>query len=127
MIAYKFLGEGRVAPFSGLTWPDPGEWLEVETVNPCRARVRACRIAQLPYWLRPELWEVELDGELVEGELMLVAPRGRLVHRVEAWNRNTERQFGEACAAEARRRVERAGSPVGFVNSVRGPEVSTRP
>lgn len=91
-----------------MTWPDPGEWLEVETVDPCRAGVHACRVAQLPYWLRPELWEVELDGEVVEGELMVIAPRGRLVRCVEAWNRDTEREFGRACVVEARKRVERS-------------------
>ena len=108
MIAYKFLREGRVAPFSLVTWPDPGEWLEAETVDPCRTGVHACRISQLPYWLRPELWQVELDGEIVENELMVVAPRGRLLRRVEAWNEDTRREFGQGCVAEARRRVERS-------------------
>jgi hypothetical protein len=106
MIAYKFLREGRVAPFSGVTWPEPGEWLETEAVDLCRTGVHACRVADLPYWLRPELWEVELDGEIVAGEVAIAAPRGRLVRRVEAWNRDTERAFGGTCAAEA---WERAG------------------
>ena len=106
MIAYKFLLEDRVAPFSGAAWPEPGEWLEAEVVDLCRTGVHACRVSDLPYWLRPELWEVELDGEIVTGEVTIAASRGRLVRRVEEWNRDTEREFGEACAAEARRRVE---------------------
>ncbi len=68
MIAYKFLLEDRVAPFSGSTWPEPGEWLEAEVVDLCRAGVHACKVSDLPYWLRSELWEVELDGEIVAGE-----------------------------------------------------------
>jgi hypothetical protein len=108
VIAYKFLREGRVAPFSGVPWPEPGEWLEAETVELCRSGVHACRASALPYWLRPELWEVELDGDLLEGELTVVAPRGRLVRRIEAWNRDTERAFGDSCGVEARRRVSRS-------------------
>jgi hypothetical protein len=80
--------------------------------------VHACRIDQLPYWLRPELWEVELDGEILEGELMMVAPRGRLVRRIEEWNRDTEREFGQACAAEARKRVARSPELEPFASDV---------
>ncbi len=106
MIAYKFLLEGRVAPFSAVTWPDPGHWIEAETVAPCRIGVHACRISQLPYWLRDELWEVELDGETVETELTVAARRGKLVRRIDAWNKETAQAFGAACAAEARRRAQ---------------------
>ena len=109
MIAYKFLLEGRVAPFSGMTWPEPGEWLEAEAVDLCRAGVHACRVSDLPYWLRPELWQVELDGGIVEGVVTVAAPRGRLVRREEAWNRDAELAFGADCAAEVLRRV--AGAP----------------
>ncbi len=108
MIAYKFLLEGRVAPFSGVAWPEAGEWLEAGSVDLCRQGAHACRADHLPYWLRPELWEVELDGDILEGAVSLVARRGRLVRRLEVWNRETERAFGEACATEARRRA--AGS-----------------
>jgi len=27
VIAYKFLRQGRVAPFARIVWPAPGEWL----------------------------------------------------------------------------------------------------
>src|SRR5918999_850745 len=50
-------------------------------------------------WLTEELWRVELDGgeELTPG--IMVAPRGRLLGRVEAWNDQTAREFARACAA----------------------------
>ena len=51
----------------------------------------------LPYWLDDELWEVELDGEVVEDELKLVARRGRLVRAVEAWDDEARRSFAERC------------------------------
>ena len=103
MIAYKFLDEGRVAPFTGVRWPEPGSWLESDRVELCVSGVHACRIRDLPYWLRTELWEVELEGDVVEGERLVAARRGRLVRRVEAWN--------DAVGASFRHVVRRGGSP----------------
>ncbi len=77
MIAYKFLQAGRVAPFSGVTWPEDGVYVDA-TEGPlaaCRNGVHGCRVRDLPYWLDDELWEIELDGEVVEDELKLVARR----------------------------------------------------
>jgi hypothetical protein len=109
MIAYKFLDHGRVAPYSGVRWPEPGAWLESDGVELCVSGVHACRIRDLPYWLRTELWEVELEGEVLEGERLVAARRGRLVRRIEAWNDAAAGAFGSSCAEEARRRA--AGSP----------------
>jgi hypothetical protein len=109
LIAYKFLDPGRTGPFTRVTWPEPGLWLESGRAELCVSGVHACRPSDLPYWLRHELWEVELDGDVVEGERLVVATRGRLVRLVDAWDRRTARAFGAACAAEARRRV--ANSP----------------
>lgn len=60
--------------------------------------MHACRTGDLPYWLGPELWEVKLAADVVEGHYKLVAPRGRLLRRVEGWPR-LERPFAEDCAA----------------------------
>jgi hypothetical protein len=109
VIAYKCLDEGRVAPFSRVRWPDPGSWLESDHVEQCVSGVHACRIQDLPYWLRTELWEVELEDGVVEGERLVVARRGRLVRRVETWNDEAARAFGRSCAKEAVRRA--TGSP----------------
>jgi len=99
--AYKFLLAGRVGLFSGIEWPE-NAWVEaVGAVDPCRRGVHACRVEDLPYWLADELWAVELDGEIVPGELKVVARRGRLVERVKAWNDDTQREFREACARRA--------------------------
>ena len=105
MIAYKFLDDGRLAPFTGVRWPEPQSWLESDRVELCVSGVHACRIRDLPYWLRTELWEVELDGDVVEGERLVAARRGRLVRRVDAWNDASARAFGASCAEEARRRA----------------------
>lgn len=97
-MAYKFLQAGRVAPFSGVTWPEDAM---VEAADgplaACRNGVHGCRVRDLPYWLDDELWEVELDSEVLEDELKLVARRGRLVRRVEAWDADARRTFAERC------------------------------
>ena len=110
MIAHKFLDLGRVAPFSRVRWPEPGSWLESDRVELCVSGVHACRVADLPYWLRPELWEVELEGDVVDGERLVAARRGRLLRRIEGWNDATASAFGTSCAQEARRRVAESGS-----------------
>src|SRR6266540_7165136 len=59
MIAYKFLDEEGVAPFTGFRWP-VGDWVEVDRVDPCSGGIHACRVRDLPIWMAPELWEIEL-------------------------------------------------------------------
>jgi len=103
MIAYKFLRDGRVGPFSGVAWPAEGQWLQaVGGDRACSARVHACRIADLPEWLDHELWRVELDGDVRVDCGKLVADRGRLVDRVAAWDAELMAAFAEACALRAR-------------------------
>jgi len=108
VIAYKLLRPSGIAPFSGTHWPPPGVWLDAGGIESCRAGIHACRPAHLPLWLGlGELWEVELDGELVEHERKVIAERGRLLRRVDEWNEDTGRSFHDDCAAEVRRRAER--------------------
>ena len=114
MIAYKLLRPGRVALFSGAVWPPPGEWLEATAVGPCRSGVHAATAAQLPLWLGlGELWEVELDDAVVE-ERKVVARRGRLRHRIEAWDEAARAAFIAACATEALRRTADAPDLAGY-------------
>jgi hypothetical protein len=84
MQAYKFLdAEGR-APFTATPW-DPGEWLETARAQPCREGVHACHADDVAHWLADSLWEVELDGEIVDTRHKVVGSRGRLVRRVDAY------------------------------------------
>jgi hypothetical protein len=92
MIAYKFLTETGVGRFSEARWPlpaaaQPGAWLSATgPIRPCSNGIHASRIDNLPYWLDSHLFEIELDGTLLETESVLVAQRGRLIRRVDAWN-----------------------------------------
>ena len=120
MIAYKFLDQGGVAPFTGVPWPTPGSWLESDRVEICVSGVHACRTRDLPYWLRPELWEVELDGDVIEGERLVVARRGRLLRRIEEWTEQVAAEFGASCAAEARRRAATAPELTAYADDAEG-------
>ena len=108
MIAYKFLRAGAVAPFSRFAWPAPagdraGAWIEASgPLALCRNGVHALRPAGLPRWIDEELWLVEVDGEMLEQEGIVIARRGRLLSKVERWNRALTLEFARACARRAR-------------------------
>ena len=114
MRLYKFLRRDGAGFFSGYEWPlpngAPGAWVDAEGVVPCRIGVHACRTSDLPYWVGPVLYEVELDGEVVVHDLKLVAPRGRLLRRVDAWNDETRDEYSHWCIGRARELA--AASPV---------------
>lgn len=102
MIAYKFLKAGRVGPFSGFSWPEPGLWVTADAgADVCRTGVHACRPRDLPWWLADELWAVELGGDVRTDGHKVAAPRGRLRARIEGWTRECARDYGEACAWRA--------------------------
>jgi hypothetical protein len=103
VLAYKFTRPDGEGAFTGFRWPlpqagEPGDWVRAQTAEVCVAGIHACRAAQLPHWLGPELWVIELSGEVTESSYKLVAPAGRLVSRVRGWP-SAERGFAEDCAA----------------------------
>jgi len=124
MRAWKFLDVGRIAPFGGHVWPAPsgsapGAWIRF----PGR-EVFACRIDDLPWWIAPELWEVELERPLRALETQVAAPAGRLLRRVTSWDEPALRAYGDACAERARTlavdALEREGR-AGDAESLRAP------
>jgi hypothetical protein len=112
---YKFLAAGAVGSQSGFRWPvgeaGPGAWVEVQgPLALCLRGVHVCRDLDLAHWLNEELWEAEIAGETADGIDCLVARRGRLVRRIEAWQAGGNTRFGEACLAHASA-LCRAASP----------------
>jgi hypothetical protein len=111
MRTYKFLTAEGLGVFSDFAWPlphgEPGPWVDSE-VDPCRAGIHACRPVDLPYWVAPALYEIELDGRVEEQPLKVVAPRGRLVRRIDAWNDAAREAYGQMCFARAHELVEAA-------------------
>jgi hypothetical protein len=114
LIAYKFLAPGKVGPFTGFRWR-PNIWVEAEGAQPCRHGVHACRPKHLPMWLGAELWEIELGGDIIEGERKVVAQRGRLTRPIEQWTPELAGEFGRFCARRARKRVGGLPLLAGFV------------
>jgi hypothetical protein len=110
--AYKFLTEEGVGVFSRFAWPlpegGPGPWVESE-VDPCRAGIHACRRDDLPYWVAAALYEIELDGGVEGLAVKVVAPRGRLLRRVEGWDAGAQEAYAGMCLARVRELA--AGAP----------------
>jgi hypothetical protein len=104
VIAYKFLRPDGTSVFSAFRWdlPDgkPGRWVEAR-VDPCHSGVHACRASDLPLWVGRTLYEIELAGEIVEGRSKLVAARGRLLRRIEAWDDQLRDAYTRMCADRA--------------------------
>jgi hypothetical protein len=104
VIAYKFLASDGSTAFSAFRWPlpdgEPGAWVEAP-VEPCRSGVHACRRGDLPYWAGQTLYEIELDGPVVEETTKIVGGRGRLLRRVIAWEDGVAVAYTRWCADRA--------------------------
>jgi hypothetical protein len=104
VIAYKFLRPDGTSVFTRYTWPlpddGPGPWVDAE-VDPCRSGIHACRRADLPLWLGRSLYEIELEGEVREEATKVVAPRARLLRRIDAWDELTRDEYTRMCADRA--------------------------
>jgi hypothetical protein len=103
MRAYKFLDAEGCAPFTAFPWA-PGEWVQASGAAPCRMGVHACAPADLSHWLAASLWEVELDGRIVQTRHKVVASRGRLVREVNGYGAAV-RQLAEVGAWRCRDRA----------------------
>jgi hypothetical protein len=66
--------------------------------------VHACAPADLSHWLAASLWEVELDGEVMETRHKVVGPRGRLVRRIGGYD-GAVRELAEVGAWRCRDRA----------------------
>ena len=74
-----------------------GGWLE---------GARATTLEHLPVWIAPELWRVELAGDVATPAAQLLAPRGRLIEQVDAWDRRMAEAFVAGCVGRTVNRVE---------------------
>ena len=104
MIAYKFLRDDGTGVFTRFAWPlpdgGPGEWVQAPILT-CQSGIHACRVSDLPLWLGRALYEIELADRIVEEHTKIVASRGRLVRRVDAWDDDTRAAYARDCADRA--------------------------
>ncbi len=63
--------------------------------------MHACRPAELPLWVAPVLYEIELDGDIVEQRWKVVASRGRLLRRIDRWDDQLRDAYTRMCADRA--------------------------
>jgi hypothetical protein len=100
--AFKFTGRGAVGTFTGFTWPAPGAWVDVDgPLDPCRNGIHVCRPHELAHWLHEELWELDVDGDRIDGTDCLVVQRACLVRRVASWDSGGAERFARACIEHA--------------------------
>lgn len=101
--------------FVGFRWPlpdgGPGAWVEAP-VAPCRSGIHACRLADLPFWVNDVLYEIELDGDIVEEPTKVVASLARLLRRVETWNEDLRASYTRMCADRALELARSASLPL---------------
>jgi hypothetical protein len=131
MIGYKFLRSDDRSFFTGFPWPlphgdEPGSWVQTR-VEPCRSGIHACRPADLPLWLGEVLYEIELDGEIVERPSKVVAARGRLLRRVEAWDDRLRDAYTRMCADRAHEIALGAAPPLEHWDEVIEPSLPEGP
>jgi hypothetical protein len=126
VIAYKFLRGDRRGVFTRFAWPPPGEWVEAPVV-PCRSGIHACRVADLPLWLGRELYEIELAGDIVEERTKVVASRGRLVRRIDAWDDALRAAYARHCADRARSLARTSDPPLAEWEAVIEPSLPEGP
>jgi hypothetical protein len=129
VIAYKFLRADGSSVFTGYSWPlpasGPGAWVEA-ALDPCRSGIHACRLADLPYWAGRVLYEVELDGELLEQPKKVVAARGRLIRRIAAWDELRD-AYTRMCADRAHELIAAAGPAFARWDTVIEPSIPEGP
>jgi hypothetical protein len=63
----------------------------------CRNGFHACSVRELPHWLGPELWVVELGGQVLDIDGILVSSRARLVQAIAAWSAGARKDFAWTC------------------------------
>ena len=68
---------------------------------PCKNGIHVCRPQDVAIWVDAEMYEVEIDGEIVEAKDKICVRRARLTKRIETWNKQTQRLFAADCAERA--------------------------
>ena len=102
---YKVLAADGCSPAHGGTgkWFLPkgkrvGKWMPAIKPVLCQQGYHFVTFDQLPRWIGPTLYEVEVQGEVLTAEDKSVAEQARLIKRVDTWNEKNLRLFAADCA-----------------------------
>ena len=81
----------------------------------------------MPFWVGPTLYEVELDGEIIESRSKLVASRARILRRIEAWDEGLRDVYTRMCADRAHELAQSVTPPLESWDAVVEPSVREGP
>lgn len=97
---YKVLSEGRKSCYGGeMTW-EPGLWYEISgELVPCKNGFHLCKDEDLLDWLGEEVWEAEVEGEIIDHDNKVVVRKARITKRCNLTDRNA-RLFACDCAQQ---------------------------
>ena len=106
MTYYKVLAVDGVSPHHGGSgkWFVPkggrvGKWMPaIKDISSCSRGYHFVTLEQLPRWIGPTLYEVEVRGQIIHESDKSVAEQARLVRRIETWNDKTLRLYAADCA-----------------------------
>jgi hypothetical protein len=106
MAYYKVLAADGISPQHGGLgkWFIPkgkrmGKWMPaIKDIQPCARGYHFVNIEQLPQWLGPTLYEIEVRGQIIHEADKSVAEQARLIRKVETWNDKTLRLYAADCA-----------------------------
>src|SRR5208282_3366454 len=105
MVYYKVLAADGCSPIHGGRgkWflpkeKGPGEWMPAVKPVFCESGYHFVTLDQLPKWLGPTIYEVEVRGEVLSAQDKGVATQARLIRRLDTWNEKTLRLFAADCA-----------------------------
>ena len=106
MTYYKVLAADGVSPQHGGSgkWFIPkgkrmGKWMPaIKDIQPCARGYHFVNIEQLPQWIGPTLYEIEVRGQVIHEADKSVAEQARLIRKVETWNAKNLRLYAADCA-----------------------------
>jgi hypothetical protein len=73
------------------------------------------------------LFEIELDGAVVEERMKIVASRGRLLRRIDAWDDETRDAYTRMCADRAHELAQSVSPPLEEWEAVVEPSIPEGP
>lgn len=91
---YKFLDEDNRGEYSGFDFTEylpkngkPGKWLpKVAAIELCVSGYHACKKEHVIEWMNAQMFEVELRGDIFEGDEKDVSQQMRFVKKINKWN-----------------------------------------
>ena len=105
---YKFLTAENKGGYSGFDFTaylpkngKPGKWLpKRKNLTLCERGWHACTHNNLMDWANAQLYEVELEGEILKGTDKVAAEQMRFIRKIDAWNEKTARLVACRCARD---------------------------